>query len=597
MKKSILFLLLIFLYHPSFSQFSLKGTVKDSKTKQPISFCAITIKGSDKGTISNEDGEFSIVVQNSTDRILFSFIGYEKKEILAETLLKTPMIELVPANYTLSEAVIHGNDNYLYTVVQQCRKKILSSDKHTSKVYFLMQTDILNSPAEILECYYNGTASAHALDKLSLKNGRIGLAETVNHGFFLSENTAHVLPMMDLVKENSGLPGLPFQMSERKLKKIYLIDVGPSPGDETILHIKFFPKHVEGKYFHGEAWIDKNTFDLMRINLSIDSAEVHPFVAVWHEDQLENVSLSFSETFTRKKDSILFPEHIHFSYTLSYHANMAYRANVMMHLGPSPDTAERVQEIYTSGSLTFYDFDNSFYLPHYSYDEDATVYKKILSFPFNENFWKHEQLLLYTDKQQKAMQFFNANGVLINYRSNAAMNKVGHVAKQFFEGTNIFWTDSQRISLSHDGLQTALKKDSLSKTLTFRIDQYHLETQIFLDVNLEHDSVKHFSSSVFDVNKSFYNLPSEPFTDCLMNIYFDLTEVGRRKMESRLDSNSFTPPQIDSVYSVASTGLKQQQELFIKETESGMNAKGLSKWNDYIADILGIDNMKIFGLK
>jgi hypothetical protein len=195
------------------------------------------------------------------------------------------------------------------------------------------------------------------------------------------------------------------------------------------------------------------------------------------------------------------------------------------------------------------------------------------------------------------MEFFNSNGVLINYNPNAAMNKVSRVAGQFFQGVNIFWSDTLRISLAHGGLETVLRKDSLSKSSTFRIDQYHLETQLFLDINTIDDSISHFSASVFDVNKSFYNLSSELFTDCFLNIYFDITEVYRRNMEAALDTISYTAAQIDSVYAASVSNLKQQQELFIKESESGGNMKGLLKWNEYIFEMLEIDNMKIFGLK
>jgi hypothetical protein len=595
-RKTIFFLLFI-IFQRSYSQTSISGTVHDASTKLPISYCAIAIQSSSKGTIANEEGDFRIIVRNVSDTLLLSFIGYKRREIPASTLLKNPLLELEPVNYKLAEVVVRGNDQYLYQLVDQCRKKIMSSAKHESKAYFLMQTDVSNSPAEMIECYYNATASGHALQQLLIKSGRIGLAETSEHGFFLSENTAHVLPMMDLVKEREGLPELPLQMTERKLKKIYDLSIEYSLADENTTHIKFFPKSDARKYFRGEAWIDNKTMDLLRIDLKIDSAVVHPFVSVWHEDELRNVSFSFSETFSRRKDSVVYPEHISFSYNLSYHANMAYRASELKSIGSSADTAERVQMIFTSGSLTFYDFDDKFYLPHYSYDEAATDYRKILSFPFNNDFWNHAPHLLYTEKQENAIDFFNANGVLINYAPNTAMRKVGQVAGDFFSGVNIFWSDTSRISLTHGGLETVLRKESLSKSLTFRSDQYHLETQIFFDISKEGDVLKHFSSSIFDVNKSFYNLPHEAFTDCFLNLFFDITESQRRKLEAKLDSNSYTVPQMDSLYFAAVNNLKQQQDTFIKETESGMNMKGLQKWNEYIVEMLGLDNMKRFGLK
>ena len=131
---------------------------------------------------------------------------------------------------------------------------------------------------------------------------------------------------------------------------------------------------------------------------------------------------------------------------------------------------------------------------------------------------------------------------------------------------------------------------------SFTSDRYHFKAQLFLDVNPAGDSILHFSASVFDVFGSYYNLPSDSSTDCFMNIYFDLCEIERRKMELVMNSHSWNAVQLDSIYQRATENFDKQSELYLKEVQAGKNKKESDKWNRYVLENLGIDNKKIFGL-
>ena len=592
-------LLIFFFFLNFFSSFAvdIRGTVKDARDKKPLAFCAVIAKRNGSTCISNEDGVYKITGVEENDTIVFSYVGYKQKQIPVQLLIQSPGVLLEAASTMLSEVVVHGRNDFLFDLMDRCRKKIIASATSLSKVYFLMQTDIEGSPVEMMECYYNGSSNAHKLEKLSLKNGRVGIAETQDHQFFLSENTAHALALLNLTGENENLPGLPLQFNAAKQKKIFTANNDYSFSDSTSWHIVFSPREANGKFFSGEVWIDVVTYDLIKIILKIDNAYIHPFVPVWHEDALSNVSLFFSETFA-KHNTGWYPENINFNYHLFYHSNMAFRAGkINAHITAVADTAERVKQISTSGSFTFYDFEKGFKLPFYEYDAEETDYRKILSIPFNASFWEGDPRLEYSEKQKQALSFFNANGVLINYRKNDAMKTVAKLGGKFFDGVNILWSDTNRLSLTENNLDSVLKKDSLSVSRTFRIDQYRLKTQLFFDINASGDSLSHLSAAIFDVKESFYNLPEEPFTNCFLNIYFDLAEVERRTLENVLLTQAFSILQMDSLYLMAKQRLSVQSEAFIKETESGQNPKGLLKWNNYILDNLGIDNMKIFGLK
>lgn len=62
--------------------FTVNGVVKDSKTKQKVIFASISVPGTNIGTVSNSDGEFTLKVQKSLNASEFeiSHLGYLNKK-------------------------------------------------------------------------------------------------------------------------------------------------------------------------------------------------------------------------------------------------------------------------------------------------------------------------------------------------------------------------------------------------------------------------------------------------------------------------------------------------------------------------------------
>lgn len=85
---------------------TISGIIKDSETLQPIPFVNIysenDLKNNFTGSISNENGEFSIINNNS--QLIFSHISYESLTISSDENLE--VILLKPKSYILDEIVI-----------------------------------------------------------------------------------------------------------------------------------------------------------------------------------------------------------------------------------------------------------------------------------------------------------------------------------------------------------------------------------------------------------------------------------------------------------------------------------------------------------
>jgi CarboxypepD_reg-like domain/Secretion system C-terminal sorting domain len=107
MKKCLLTLtLFLSLVVAVASQRSITGTILDDK-KQPIVGAAIVIKGTNTGTLTNENGQYELKIKD-TDTLVLSFVGYQSKEFLP----KTNLMDLALEEGILLEAFVKVGYNH-----------------------------------------------------------------------------------------------------------------------------------------------------------------------------------------------------------------------------------------------------------------------------------------------------------------------------------------------------------------------------------------------------------------------------------------------------------------------------------------------------
>jgi hypothetical protein len=101
----------IFLLAPLVSIAQLiKGRVLDHETKLPLPYINIGVVNRNSGTVSMEDGTFTINLteKKGTDTVRFSSIGYRPQTFLVEEMRNSPITEfhLLPQTTLLNEVCL-----------------------------------------------------------------------------------------------------------------------------------------------------------------------------------------------------------------------------------------------------------------------------------------------------------------------------------------------------------------------------------------------------------------------------------------------------------------------------------------------------------
>lgn len=112
MKKQISFLVLILFHQLIIAQIEIKGKILNNSTKSVIPYVNVGVFEKNVGTISNENGEYYIVIPNElkNDSISLSCIGYIAKKVSLNDLLNDSQVLLTEKSYQLSSINVHPKD-------------------------------------------------------------------------------------------------------------------------------------------------------------------------------------------------------------------------------------------------------------------------------------------------------------------------------------------------------------------------------------------------------------------------------------------------------------------------------------------------------
>jgi hypothetical protein len=127
--------LLLLLVTSSFGQSTFIGRILNKNTNEPILGVSIySIITPSKGTISNENGEFMLKMNENNEEFIFSHIAFEKVKVKISANSNNT-VYLNPASFTLPEATV---GNPAITLINLVIKKAIGNknEEHFSKAFY-----------------------------------------------------------------------------------------------------------------------------------------------------------------------------------------------------------------------------------------------------------------------------------------------------------------------------------------------------------------------------------------------------------------------------------------------------------------------------
>ena len=551
-----------------------EATLLDAATNKPIPFANIYNFSQHKGTTSNLEGYFKIIAQPS-DSLSISFIGYTNLRFKLADYSKKGVILLEPSVHQLNEVIVLADNTWLYPLLKKA-KKTGTYKPLTSKTYFELETYVNSNQVELVEAYYNGEFTGYDVNNLAFKNGRI--AHTKDNKF-VSFETSKVLLTHQQFSTNYYFPNGPLELSYKKLKAQFDLQLeGKYEGENQhpILIIQYTPKSING--FSGKIWLDSLTHEILKITAAAENAKPHPFLPITPLDTLSKVKLHLEKTF-QKRNGNRYVDHINFETRFHYKRENGDTLNVK-----------------SQAILYAYDYEQPFALPYFNFTKNARYidYVNTTIAPHNEVFWEVNEPFKINKADNSIEKFYESHEPFYG-----SFFETKDSTQHFFENPYLSW-NKKRIVLREEIPQKIYDNTLSPKVISSAVknvptDAYHLEVQLYLDVNKRNDSLFTYTQTIIDPFKTYYELPMDEGAVIFINLYFDLVEIKRRELEKELNKKSHSSVEINALYQNTLAELKIQRRTFFNEMVRGKNKEAVIKWNAYVRSKLGIDNIKYLG--
>nr|WP_255495135.1 carboxypeptidase-like regulatory domain-containing protein [Dysgonomonas sp. 521] len=258
---------------------TVSGVVKDKKTKKKLEYVSISVPGTNVGTITNVDGEFSIKIKDSlqTRGIDLSRIGYLNYHLSLSGKDQPDVTVYLTANdKALSEVVIEQAD--VYQIVESAISKIETnySDKANLLTGFYRETvkkgrGYINITEAIINIYKTPYKDDIAGDRVQIYKGRKLLSPKVSDTLIVKLIGGPTQSVsLDIVKSRDAVL---FDMET--IRHFAYKDEGTIMIDERPHYVIGFTPRVILPYalYEGRYYIDKQNLTLSRTEFNLDMSD------------------------------------------------------------------------------------------------------------------------------------------------------------------------------------------------------------------------------------------------------------------------------------------------------------------------------------
>ena len=251
------------------------GTVTD-QSGQPLAQASIVVKGTHVSVVTNDDGFFTLKVDELPQTVVISHVGYKTRHVQLTASQTAPLrVRLQPATIQLSEVVVWRSDPY--ELVDIAISKIPENYSRVPELYncFYRETAMKRKHyiyvAEgVLDMYKTAYNNSSMRDRVAIRKGRRLLSQKQSDTLGIKVNGGPVQPIqLDIVKN------LDFLLNEEELSHYAFKMEEPTTIGNRLQYVVSISPNVKTTYalYYGKLYIDCETVAFTRAELTLDMSD------------------------------------------------------------------------------------------------------------------------------------------------------------------------------------------------------------------------------------------------------------------------------------------------------------------------------------
>lgn len=294
MQKStfLIFLFLLAGFTQSYGQHQIEGTISDAETGEPLPSAHVIIKDTYSGTITNQDGEFRLMVRELPVTLMVRFIGFQsqEKKITSEEESQVKFV-LEPSVADMGEIVVSGEDPAIAIMREVIRRKQIwraNLNTYKAEAYTRQQlkndTSIVSISESISIAYWDRERGSRELLKSKRQTANID-QET---------NFAGVSYLPNFYDDNLDIAGFDVvgitHPDALKYYTFYLEDIKSMDG-QVVYELSVTSKRKLQPLFEGTIFVLGEDYALLEVDLK-------PNAVVNFPAPVQDFDLTYSQQFS-----------------------------------------------------------------------------------------------------------------------------------------------------------------------------------------------------------------------------------------------------------------------------------------------------------
>lgn len=583
--------------HPlSFAQdVTIQSQVVEKTSGHPIPYASVYTLKNRRGTITDIHGNFELTGLSASDTIVFYFAGFQKKQLRVSEIKNR--VSLHPLEQLLDDVIVMADASLVYTLIANTKK--ISGNDETAQTYLEMQSFQDDFQLEYFQGYFNGQYDGYDIDDLALKTSRFGIQKTPTLAF-VSQETSKAFYKHDFFKDDDLFPDAPFGLKRRKLVKKFLLVMNSKymeeNGDITYV-VSFAPRKDSLTAFSGKAWIDSATNILTKVQFDIENASKFPFRAIHRGGRLQQMNMHITKSFDRSEKGVRLRS-MDFDYDFIFDPKGYYDVDHAWIYKERPkDTSIHYRalpsyHIRAEAVLAAYNYDDAFFIPKFTFPHEFADYRKMMAYEDHEVFWSCYKTFRVGKSEEKEQFLLDPKTV-----THDRLFKPSHISDVgMYEYPYRVWSKN-RVYLREPSDSTLSEaKENPFEGNAINARKYHLEAQIFFEIDSLCDSLRFRTKTIFDPFQSYYYFERTPRSVAFHNVYFDLMEIYRRQLVTKLNAVEPSYENWTRIYNEHLNEVSRKVRTFFKEVERGTQEDAFLEWNAYVLEELKIDNNALFSV-
>ncbi|SDM30496.1 CarboxypepD_reg-like domain-containing protein [Catalinimonas alkaloidigena] len=288
----------------------INGKVTDAETGEGMPFVNVYFQGTQIGTTSDFEGNYTLKTETPTDSVVVSYIGYvPRTKAVQRGVTQTILFQLLPDAKTLDEVVVEAGENPAFAILRDVVRhkndhdiRRLSAYEYESYNKIEIDIDNLSDKLRKRPVMRQISRVLDSLDQIAGDDGKpilpIFLSESVStfyyrdspqkkreeiqktkvtgvgmdDGTLLAQVTGASFQQYNFYKNWLNILGKDFVSPIAdgwNLYYDYLLEDSLYLGEDYCYRLDFAPKQVGDLAFRGSVWITKHDFALKQVDVTV----------------------------------------------------------------------------------------------------------------------------------------------------------------------------------------------------------------------------------------------------------------------------------------------------------------------------------------